>query len=125
MRKLIFMALMIALAAPVAAMADGSAPTAPATANQTCKQALKSLGATTYAQSYATLSDDQAMALALDQRREGERLRQVRQLDLEGCARRGRQRSDDVQEGAGRPELRGRPWREDLQPVLRRQLVAG
>jgi hypothetical protein len=54
MRKLIFMALLIALAAPVAAMADGSAPTAPSTANQTCKLTLKNLGTTTFAQTYAT-----------------------------------------------------------------------
>src|SRR6476661_2698350 len=54
MRKLTFIVLLIALAAPVAAMADGSAPTAPATANQTCKLALKSLGAATFAQTYAS-----------------------------------------------------------------------
>jgi len=54
MRKLIFMALLIALAAPVAAMADATAPTAPATANQTCKQARATLGAATFAQTYGT-----------------------------------------------------------------------
>jgi hypothetical protein len=54
MRKLIFMALLIALAAPVAAMADGTAPTAPSTANQTCKLALKTLGTTMLAQTYAS-----------------------------------------------------------------------
>jgi hypothetical protein len=54
MRKLIFMGLLIALAAPVAAMADGTTPTAPTTANQTCKLARTTLGATMFAQTYAT-----------------------------------------------------------------------
>ena len=54
MRKLIFMLLPDRpVRSPVAAMADGAAPTAPSTANQTCKLALKTLGTTMFAQTYA------------------------------------------------------------------------
>src|SRR5229473_2840126 len=54
MRKLIFLALFVALAAPIAALADGTPPTPATTANQTCKQARTTLGTTTFAQTYGT-----------------------------------------------------------------------
>src|SRR5216683_3135418 len=56
MRKLIFLALFVALAAPIAALADGTPPTPATTANQTCKQARTTLGATTFAQTYGSNS---------------------------------------------------------------------
>jgi len=52
MRKLIFVVLLVALAAPIAAFADG-APTPASTANQICKQAQKQMDPTLFAQTYA------------------------------------------------------------------------
>lgn len=54
MRKVILMAFLIALAAPVAAMADTTPPTAASTANQTCKLARTTLGAALFGQTYGT-----------------------------------------------------------------------
>lgn len=54
MLKWMILAVLVALAAPVAALADGAAPTPASTANQICKQAQTSMGATLFAQTYAT-----------------------------------------------------------------------
>jgi hypothetical protein len=53
MRMTLLLALLVALAAPVAAFADGSTPpTTASTANQTCKQEQTTMGTTLFAQTY-------------------------------------------------------------------------
>jgi hypothetical protein len=53
MKRLMLLVFVVALVAPVAAFAD-AAPTPASTANQLCKQAQTSLGATLFAQTYRT-----------------------------------------------------------------------
>jgi hypothetical protein len=53
MRKLIVL-VVLALAVPVAALADDAAPTASSTANATCKQERTTLGATQFTATYGT-----------------------------------------------------------------------
>ncbi len=53
MRKFMLLFVLVALAVPVAALASGT-PTAASTANQICKLAQTSMGATLFAQTYAT-----------------------------------------------------------------------
>src|SRR5260370_35770397 len=53
MRNFLLLFVLVALAAPVEAFAGG-APTAASTANQICKLAQTSMGATLFAQTYAT-----------------------------------------------------------------------
>jgi len=50
---MILMALTVALAAPIAAFADTTAPTPASTASQTCKQDQTNMGASLFAQTYA------------------------------------------------------------------------
>jgi hypothetical protein len=54
MRSIITLAILCALVAPVAALADGQQPTPASTATQTCKQEQTSMGATTFGQTYGT-----------------------------------------------------------------------
>src|SRR6266849_6781771 len=53
MRKFMLLFVLVALAVPVAALASGT-PTAASTANRICKLAQTSMGATLFAQTYAT-----------------------------------------------------------------------
>ena len=53
MRTMLLLALTVALAAPIAAFADPTAPTPASTATQTCKQEQANMSATLFAQTYA------------------------------------------------------------------------
>ena len=108
MRKFMLLFVLVALAVPVAALASGT-PTAASTANQICKLAQTSMGATLFAQTYATnASKADAFGKCVSKN-----------------AATAKQRVEDVYGAGSAPQFRRDPWRKDLRAVLRQQHLEG